>query len=382
MNKKILTVAVASALVAPMAAFSDVTVYGQLHTSLDYISSKSEPASYSGTVNGVPYTVHERKSNLNVSSNSSRLGFKGTEDLGGGLKTIWQLESEVNLTDSTGAANTGPTSLAGRNSFLGLSGGFGTFLTGRHDTPYKMLGRSLDPFGDTVGDTRQLLGIGFDSRRDNVIAYITPNFSGFSAIVAYVDALNYTTAGANSGNVGQDNSKVNAWSLNATYSNGPIYVGGAYERHNIKTLQTSATSIYGDTQSAYRLGGSYAIGTAKVGAMWESLNYGNVPGSLLTSSTEQKQSGWTLFGTYGFGSEEAKIAYTQLGKAKVGGTETPDSSASLLAVGLDHNFSKRTKGYVQYTRLANDDKSNYEGINRYWLLAMRCCLRCRELHDS
>jgi len=395
MNKKILTVAVATVLAAPVAALADVIVYGQLGTSLDYISSKSTPFSYVGVtdgtsknIDGSPKTISQRKSNLNVSSNSSRLGFRGAEGLGSGLKAIWQIESEINLTDSSSTGNIsrgiGQSNLAGRNSYLGLEGVFGTILTGRHDTPFKMLGRSLDPFGDTVADTRQLLGVSvgaggtndesaFDLRPDNVIAYITPNMSGFSAVVAYVNGFGVkglqngggdqkmaATSDGNGGNGGQDNNRINAWSLNVTYSNGPIYAGAAYERHNVKNMITGMTDnvtgitpILGDNQSAYRVGGSYVYGPGKVGAMFESMNFGN---GTATSLNETKRTGWTMFGTYGVTpSDDIKVAYTQAGKIKVGGKDQADSSANLLALGLDHNFSKRTKAYVQYTRLANDD---------------------------
>lgn len=92
-----------------------------------------------------------------VSSNTSRLGLKGSEDLGDGLSAIWQIEQQVNIDDTTCAGGTG--TLATRNSFGGLkSDSMGTVLLGRHDTPYKIATRKLDVFADNLADSRALTG--------------------------------------------------------------------------------------------------------------------------------------------------------------------------------------------------------------------------------
>ena len=326
MNKKLLTVAVAAAVAAPVAALADVTIYGHLHMSVDYVS---------------PDQGNAADDNLSVSSNSSRIGFKGTEDLGSGLKAVWQIESQVKLDESNVGGNS--TAWADRNSFLGVAGNFGTAIVGRHDTPFKILSRSLDPFVDTIADTRQVLGQAagtYELRPNNVIAYITPSFSGVSAVIAYVAGFNNgVAAGTESG---MDNNNMSAWSMNATYTNGPIYAGLAYEKHSLKNDATSPVTVIDDTDG-FRIGGSYAFGAAKLGAMYEVIK--DIP----IGGTKDDRSAYTLFGTYDFGLNTAKLAYTQAddyGNVKNGG--------SLVAVGLDHNFTKRTKAYVQYTSLDNN----------------------------
>jgi len=380
MNKKLLTIAITAALVAPTAVLAEVTVYGQVNMSLDYTNSGR-----SDVVTKITGTqTAERKSNLDVSSNSSRLGFKGSEDLGGGMKAVWQVESLIGADEAPGTSN----ALGGRNTFLGLAGGFGTALMGKHDTPFKMFGRSLDPFADSIADTRQLLGntgsfsatktqndaaavavaaaaagtipdanaaklavasanasgMGFDLRAPNVIAYITPNFSGFGAVVAYVSGIQANSLGA-------DENTLSAVSMNATYTNGPIYAGLAYERHGVKELGARPQA---KDPSAWRLGGSYAFGPAKVGAMYEQLKNININAAV--ADVDTKRSGATMFGTYSFGMETVKLAYTMANKLKqpsaVGG-EVAGSNANLLALGIDHNFSKRTTAYAQYTKLTN-----------------------------
>ena len=144
MQKKLIALAIAGAFVAP-AAFAEsgnVTIYGIMD------------ASYDITDNGNSTTAQGEKTNK-VSSNSSRLGFKGSEDLGNGLSAVWQLETGINV-DGTTASN-----LNSRNTFVGLSGKtWGTVILGKHDTPYKISTRSLDMFGDGLADNRNIMGAG------------------------------------------------------------------------------------------------------------------------------------------------------------------------------------------------------------------------------
>jgi len=196
--KKILAVALASAFAAPaFAATSNVDIYGRLHLSVNWYDDQ-------------PNSV----SDIGISSNASRIGFKGSEDLGGGLKGIWQIESGFNADEQNGT-------LASRNSFVGLSGGWGTALLGNHDTPLKLVGRKVDLFGDTIGDSRNVMGGGSDARAQNVAAYISPNIAGFTFAGAYTTDLNGT------GSTG-DNEDEEAWNVNAEFAQGPFYVGAAY----------------------------------------------------------------------------------------------------------------------------------------------------------
>ena len=120
MNKKLVAVAVAGVLAAPLAAqaqTANVTLYGRLNLDAE-------------VVNGRPAGTNISNPNVyRVSSNSSRLGVRGTESLGGGLNAIFQLESSIN-------ADAGGGTLAGRETFVGLQGGWGTFKIGNYLAPY------------------------------------------------------------------------------------------------------------------------------------------------------------------------------------------------------------------------------------------------------
>src|SRR3990167_6819734 len=139
MNKKLLIAAVGAALIAgPMlAAQAAPTVYGHFHESLDHYDNGGSPSTENGLLN----------------NNSSRFGIKGDEDLGGGLKSIYQVESGAFVA----VEGTSGFSGALRNTFMGFAGRLGVVKFGRHDTPYKDLGRKFDNFNEQVGDMRNFI---------------------------------------------------------------------------------------------------------------------------------------------------------------------------------------------------------------------------------
>ena len=170
MKKSLIALAVAGAFAAPaFAATSNVDVYGLMSIAIEDTDA----------TNVTPGVI----------SNTSRVGLKGSEDLGGGLKALWQIESGL---DGNGTA-IGNTTVGNRNTFIGLSGGFGTVVAGRHDTPYKLGTGPLDPFADTIADYNlgrlngvQLLFNSHDARSPQALAYISPTWSGFHFAAAVV----------------------------------------------------------------------------------------------------------------------------------------------------------------------------------------------------
>src|SRR5690606_23488755 len=137
-----------------------------------------------------------------------------------GLEGIYQIESELRA--DSGNAGT----LASRNTFLGLQGGFGTVRLGRFDTPVKLIGRQVDLFANQVGDLRNLVRARpaperFDERPHNSVGYDSPKFGGLSA------GLQYSTNSDDGATATNDNDTV---SLAINYAEGPAYVGVGYER--------------------------------------------------------------------------------------------------------------------------------------------------------
>ncbi|MGL6071160.1 porin, partial [Craterilacuibacter sp.] len=121
MQKKTLAIALATLFALPVVAHADVVIYG-------FMAGSVESAKASGGKDPISSTTR-------VNSDNSRLGFKGSEDLGNGLKAVWQVENSLSLYD-----NGGGNTWAGRNSFVGLSDAvLGTAVLGLYDSAYKRL---------------------------------------------------------------------------------------------------------------------------------------------------------------------------------------------------------------------------------------------------
>lgn len=324
MNKKLLALAVAAALVpaAAMADSGNVTVYGSLHMSVESLNGNSGPAGS---------TDNQRETN--VSSNSSYIGFKGNEDLGNGLKAIWQIESLVGMGDGS------VSSLATRNTFMGLSGGFGTAILGKHDTPLKIVGRKADLFGDQIGDSRNLISAGgatWDLRPDNVIAYISPTVGGMHGAIAYVTNVD---AGA------AESTSVTALSALGMYESGPLMAALGYEKHNLSNMGTGAND-----ENTWRLTGGYNFGDVKLVALFQKVK--DIGGG----TTDRKT--WGLGAAYKMGATTVKAQYYKADDV----SGTSDTGANLIAVGADYSLSKRTTAYAAYARTNNDSAAAFSAF--------------------
>ena len=343
MKKKLITLAVASTLAATVVisapAFADtsnVTVYGVANMSFDRTDT--------GVVSATQ-----------VSSNQSRLGLKGSEDLGDGLSAVWQIEQQINIDNST----TNPNTFASRNSFLGLSSASaGTALLGRHDTPYKIATRGLDIFGDTIADNRTLMGSTagggnfrglHDARLGDVVAYISPAMSGFTGAIAY-------SAGAETASTAAQ-IKGGAWSLAGLYGDGPLNASLAYQVIDVGTTGTGGMAagtlpagvVAGDKVKAWKLGGGYTMDAITVNAVYEKTS------NTLAGASAGGQTNFYLGGKYSFGSDAIKLAYTRAGDVQA----TTNTGAKQWAVGYDHSLSKRTTLYALYTSVNNDTTAAY-----------------------
>src|SRR4249919_1491361 len=193
MNKKLVAVAIAGLLAAPLAQAqtANVTLYGRINIDMEFVSGR-----LSNNTNPNVYRV---------TSNSSRFGLRGTESLGGGLNAIFQVENG-SIRPTTGDGG----NLAGRDSFVGLSGGWGTFKMGRFLAPYDDV---HGVFGNDPTYATSLLSTasvwaqgwagqpesgGFDDRLQKSIRYDTPSMAGFTAAAQF--STNAGTPTSNSNN--------------------------------------------------------------------------------------------------------------------------------------------------------------------------------------
>ncbi|MDP2029394.1 MAG: porin [Thiobacillus sp.] len=325
MKKSLIALAVASAVSAPaFAATANVDIYGRMAFSVDYVDTNNLIGDGADVVTG--------------RDNVSRFGIKGTEDLGNGLAAIWQVEMALNANSAAGA-----TSL--RNTFIGLSSkSLGTVMLGRHDTPYKLATGSLDIFADTAGDYNTIIGTTasgtiYDNRATQMVAYMSPTWTGFSFGAAYVEAKN-VEAGAG------DNQQ--AVSAMAKYVNGPIFASLAYETFSGAAVAAGTGSFGGgsthtaDTE-AYKAGLGVKLGALQLGAVYEMID------SSAVRSADERDA-YYMNAMYSIGAVDLKAAY---GMAKDGESTGASTEFDYYVVGADYNLSKRTKLFGLYTSLAN-----------------------------
>jgi predicted porin len=233
MKKSILALAVLGAFAGTAFAQTSVTVYGVADLGIARTQNAATPAARTTQMSG----------NGMMNNGNSRLGFRGTEDLGGGLKASFQFEQGINL--ETGATET-PTYQ--RNANMSLGGTWGTFYMGRGLSTgffaiaaYELTGAAnysvlANQFGFTGG-----------TRNNSEFRYTSPNFNGFTAAVGHIIDVDNATADAET-------------AINVIYRGGPIAAGLAYAR-------LGAPAANGD-DTAWSLGGSYNFGAFKVVASY------------------------------------------------------------------------------------------------------------------
>jgi predicted porin len=357
MNKKLLSMAVAAAMVAPTAAMAEAVLYGKLHMSIDWADVENGFEGWG--VNGGAGVPGEGRAN--------RIGVKGSEDLGNGMKAIYQVEFGVKMTEesTTGNAASGSNdSITMRNSFVGLTGGWGTFVVGRNDTPMKTSTGKLDLFADTMADYNGTVGFD-DVRADNAIAYVSPNLAGFQ-LAAAVHAGGASTAGYGE-NINSD-SLAEAYSVAGIYSNGPFYASLAYESLGSELFMR--TNVSNDKFSPSYVDDDYTKWRVGLGLMdWNGFTLtgiyeeqSNLPEGQISPATDnEKLKIWQVQAGYSFGNNMVKAMY---GSGNRDGRISDDRFRDAIegdyytwAIAFDHNLSKRTKAYVLYTQV-DDDMSN------------------------
>lgn len=353
MKKTLLALAVAGVVAAP-AAMAEVTVYGQAHVSV-------------GTEdNGT-------KSVTAVESNSSRFGVKAAESLDGGLTAVAQYEFGV----AVDQADANKDVVTGRNSFVGLAGGFGTILAGRHDAPLKMSTGALDIFADTVADYNSVVGLNgaTDVRANNAIAYVTPTFAGATVVLAYVPDENPKGNGDKTG--GELGGDFDATSAALMWGNGPLAIDVGYLGANDFKMSNAAGGFYKNHDlgvaadvTDLRFGVGYTVTDAlKIGFVYDTIEAKIAEGGL--KGNKVKSSDWLVNAAFGFGggntlkaeygviSDDSNSTVTGVVTAADGGTAGTKNNATFMAVGLDHAFSKTTSAYLVYASMANDKNARY-----------------------
>ena len=302
-----------------------------------------------------------------VSSNSSRLGFKGSEDVGDGLNAVFQLELQVNLdgTQTTVVSSVTPSPVSSkttdidrityRNSFLGLSHkAAGTLLLGIYDTPYKISTGRLDLFADSMGDYNAVIGTvngtaNFELRAKDTVVYLSPSWSGISfALSRSMTGSTNSSTGTSSGTESNNNNLGSAslTSASVVYDAKPLYFSAAYEIH--KNGYTTWDSD-GSENKGTKFGAGFTFGNTKISAVYEMIKDEK-------PNTDKTRNAWYIAASQTFGKETIKIAYAN---ARDGDSLTTNTGATWMAVGIDHALSKRATIYALYAQTKNEANATY-----------------------
>ncbi|MEW6693263.1 MAG: porin [Pseudomonadota bacterium] len=300
MKKHLIAVAVAAAVAAP-AAMADTTLYGLAHVSVDYIDNDALA-----------------DANVNVQSGSSRLGVKGTEKLSNGLSALYQMEFGVDMSDSSSST------FSARNQFVGLTGGFGTLVAGRHDTPMKLAIAKYDLFGDQIGDNGNATL--YNIRAANVVAYMLPsNLGGFNGTVAYVADLNPASlndlASGGVSTTSADNNDFQAYNVQLGYEHKIFTIDGVYQSWDLAN----------ETYTDWMIGAGVKFGGLKVNALYQKPDSDILDADL-----------YGLGAAYTFGNNTIKGQYYT---ANVDGLS---DDPTMWALGYDYKMSKQTTVYAAY----------------------------------
>jgi len=335
-NKNLLSLAIATAITAPLVAFSDTTSYGKAHVSINWFDINGTTLDGSGNYKG--WTLNKGFIGKGV-GHGNRIGIRGSEDFGGGLKAVYQIEIGIPIANENDykMVNGDKGGIRMRNSYIGVRGNFGTFLVGRHDTPFKMSTSKLDLFNETINDYAGTLGFG-DARVDNTIAYISPNVNGFQFAAAIVPGAS-STFGGEKGN--KSDGLAEAYSIAATYWNGPWYASAAYEEHGENMHGENFNTNPADLRKC-RVG----LGIRDLHGLYLSAIYENQTSKDYIEEVNDEDNDTDLWQGqigYAFGNNMFKGSY---------GRNTPNVGYKLTSwsLGVDHTFSKRTKAYALYTK--------------------------------
>lgn len=306
-------------------AGSQVTVYGAVDMGFEFAKNGSN-------------SVNRLSSGLNT---VSRLGFRGSEDLGGGLRANFRLEAGLNADDGT---QNNATKFFGRWNQVGLSGSWGAIDLGRMWSPTFVVGLTSDPlarnrtslgwnmFLAQTSNTTTAFTPGFT---DNSLRYTSPRIGGVWGELMY-------SAGEAAGSAASGR----GLGLNLQYASGPVYLGYGYQRNNSGTA--AAPVAHPEASVSHFVGATYKLGDV---TLYGTFNRNTADAATIPDSTNAMASvRWNVGGPH--------VLIAQLAQRRVSGV---DARARGVQLGYDYVLSKRTRLYARFARVNN------EGLSRVTL---------------
>ncbi|MBS1170361.1 MAG: Outer rane porin protein 32 [Burkholderiaceae bacterium] len=310
MKKTLIALAVLGAAAGVAHAQSNVTIYGV--ADIGFVKESDKKMAMGENIN-------------------NRLGFMGSEDLGGGLKATFQLEQRFNLFDGTQKGN----EFDGASN-LGLAGAsWGQVRFGRVNNLSVETIRKFDPF-DQYGVGGMFENNLRSARISNTTRYDSPVWSGFQFGASYtLEAPGQATPVAATKNAG--------YALTLKYNNGPLALAANYDK--------AADS---NDSNNWNLGAAYSFGPLKVSALYEQAKTGAgfAGGNWTAGAVDVKEKIWLLGAAYKVGAGVINASYGQY-KIK----DLADSTDKKFAIGYTHNLSKRTSVYANIAHTKYDNNS-------------------------
>lgn len=366
MNKKVMALAVASALAVPAAAFaqaSNVQIYGRVNTGWDNYSATGATAG----------SALDFKNRSRVYDAGSRIGVRGTEDLGNGLRAVFVIENGANVDTGTangqsGAANSSTGTFATRDSYGGLEGSWGRVSFGRQSI-YWVNGPIDQTAANYINSGIPWTSVGTSgrvsaptARTSNVAAYNSPTWGGFNFTASYAPGSEAAIAGANT--------DASIWGITLRYSG---MIDAQYDwAVNQAVSVAAATTRLKITGQKIGVSWPYAPGS-RISLLTAIVKNENGPAiaNFTAAGDNVKQSHLSLNWEHTFGNIQALAAWGKLRKATgctatqgvIAGTSATqngcdgtDATAYMLA--LRYNFSKRTGAYISWNRISNSSNQN------------------------
>jgi predicted porin len=356
MQKKLIALAVASLASGAAFAQTNVTMYGIADAG--YVWSQGDAAvtgtnKFSGVQSGL--------------LSGSRLGFKGEEALGNGLKAIFTLEYSLNIDNNSGVGSTG--GLNARQQFVGLAGGFGQIALGRQYSPGYQATANNDPAGGALFEPQSFMTAqagntitpNSGARWDNALSYTSPNWGGFTGKAIYSFGENSsctvatptvadpsattTTTSLNDRCVSTtDNSR---YALGANFAAGAFNVDAVYQvRQSVMPVGVlSNSALWGDDINEWYVGGSFDLKFVKLMASYQDQDDKN--------RINNDNSTWSLGAVIPVGNFGIHLAYAQTDFDS--GAIDGKSNAAMVAG--TYALSKRTTAYAGYVWADNDRDS-------------------------
>ncbi|AXT45588.1 porin [Chromobacterium rhizoryzae] len=348
MKKSLIALLVAT---LPAAAFADVTIYGKIKGGVEYVDNGSTKQT-------------------NIDDLGSRIGFKGKEDLGNGLKAIWQVETGFGIDGQT-RTGSGSGTFANRNSFIGLQSDLGTLRLGN-------VSNFMDSdmgIVDSWEYRNDALGLGIftrdGNRLKNSVRYDLPSIAGFSAALQYGTKENKAgTADAITGKIQSDREVYN---LGLGYENSGFFGKYSFQREGTAIID----SVNSRRNDKHRLEVGYNANNLLVafgyqqekggldvvkGSTWYDLVSKGLDLTNVDLTKDVKTREYALTAAYTIGAFTPKFTYARGDKVEIGGAKVNDSGYNQYVLGVDYAISKRTTFGAQYGQI--DVKGGVNNANK------------------